>query len=125
MALTPEDQRSTEELLRAMRGVETERRTAWHRHARVRPLFPPPPLRCRCACSRRPAPPARRLAGAGRCRPPTGRRHGVAGRGRGRPERRDPQGFVEHLGALTNLDSTLANYDLGQFQKLAETAAAA
>jgi uncharacterized membrane protein len=37
----------------------------------------------------------------------------------------DPKGFVEHLGALTNLDSTLANYDLGQFQKLAETAAAA
>ncbi|MEU6277882.1 SRPBCC family protein [Streptomyces populi] len=36
----------------------------------------------------------------------------------------DPKGFVEHLGALTNLDSTLANYDLGQFQKLAETAAA-
>ncbi|MET8116154.1 SRPBCC family protein [Streptomyces prasinus] len=37
----------------------------------------------------------------------------------------DPQGFVERLGALTNLDSTLANYDLGEFQKLAETAAAA
>lgn len=37
----------------------------------------------------------------------------------------EPQGFVEHLGALTNLDSTLANYDLGEFQKLAETAAAA
>ncbi|MGW4287873.1 SRPBCC family protein [Streptomyces sp. NPDC004673] len=37
----------------------------------------------------------------------------------------DPQGFVEHLGALTNLDSALANYDLGEFQKLAETAAAA
>lgn len=36
----------------------------------------------------------------------------------------DPKGFVEHLGALTNLDSTLANYDLGQFQKLAETTAA-
>ncbi|MGW1966544.1 SRPBCC family protein [Streptomyces sp. NPDC001935] len=36
----------------------------------------------------------------------------------------DPKGFVEHLGALTNLDSTLANYDLGEFQKLAETAAA-
>ncbi|MFH8408803.1 SRPBCC family protein [Streptomyces sp. NPDC018019] len=36
-----------------------------------------------------------------------------------------PQGFVEHLGALTNLDSTLANYDLGEFRKLAETAAAA
>ncbi|MEV6795172.1 SRPBCC family protein [Streptomyces sp. NPDC051320] len=33
----------------------------------------------------------------------------------------DPQGFVEHLGALTNLDSALANYDLGEFQKLAET----
>ncbi|MFD7700642.1 SRPBCC family protein [Streptomyces caelestis] len=36
----------------------------------------------------------------------------------------DPKGFVERLGALTNLDSTLANYDLGEFQKLAETAAA-
>ncbi|MFH8484572.1 SRPBCC family protein [Streptomyces longisporoflavus] len=35
----------------------------------------------------------------------------------------DPKGFVEHLGALTNLDSTLANYDLGEFQKLAETTA--
>ena len=35
----------------------------------------------------------------------------------------DPKGFIEHLGALTNLDSTLANYDLGEFQKLAETAA--
>ncbi|MET9255386.1 SRPBCC family protein [Streptomyces sp. NPDC048182] len=34
-----------------------------------------------------------------------------------------PEGFVERLGALTNLDATLANYDLGQFQKLAETAA--
>jgi uncharacterized membrane protein len=37
----------------------------------------------------------------------------------------DPRGFIEHLGALANLDSTLANYDLGQFQKLAETAATA
>ena len=36
----------------------------------------------------------------------------------------DPKGFIEHLGALSNLDSTLANYDLGEFQKLAETAAA-
>lgn len=36
----------------------------------------------------------------------------------------DPKGFVEHLGALTNLDSTLANYDLGEFQKLAESVAA-
>ncbi|MFV0132021.1 SRPBCC family protein [Streptomyces sp. HMX87] len=35
----------------------------------------------------------------------------------------DPKGFIEHVGALTNLDSTLANYDLGEFQKLAETAA--
>lgn len=35
----------------------------------------------------------------------------------------DPKGFVERLGALTNLDSTLANYDLGEFQKLAEVAA--
>ncbi|WP_431994534.1 SRPBCC family protein [Streptomyces griseoflavus] len=34
----------------------------------------------------------------------------------------DPKGFVEHLGALTNLDSALANYDLGEFQKLAESA---
>ncbi|NJA57092.1 SRPBCC family protein [Streptomyces sp. NEAU-H3] len=32
----------------------------------------------------------------------------------------EPEGFVEHLGALTNLDATLANYDLGEFQKLAE-----
>ncbi|MFC8063740.1 SRPBCC family protein [Streptomyces sp. NPDC057293] len=36
----------------------------------------------------------------------------------------DPRGFIEHLGALTNLDSTLANYDLGECRKLAETAAA-
>ncbi|MCQ9178094.1 SRPBCC family protein [Streptomyces sp. IBSBF 2953] len=36
----------------------------------------------------------------------------------------DPKGFVEHLGALTNLDSVLANYDLGEFQKLAERTAA-
>lgn len=36
----------------------------------------------------------------------------------------DPKGFVEHVGALTNLDSALANYDLGEFQKLAETTAA-
>ncbi|MET9529792.1 MULTISPECIES: SRPBCC family protein [unclassified Streptomyces] len=36
----------------------------------------------------------------------------------------DPKGFVEHLGALTNLDSALANYDLGEFQKLAEKTAA-
>ncbi|MEU6679077.1 SRPBCC family protein [Streptomyces sp. NPDC046853] len=35
----------------------------------------------------------------------------------------DPKGFVERLGALTNLDSTLANYDLGEFQKLAEKTA--
>ncbi|MFI6344086.1 SRPBCC family protein [Streptomyces sp. NPDC050560] len=35
----------------------------------------------------------------------------------------EPHGFVEHLGALTNLDSTLANYDLGQFQRLAEETA--
>ncbi|MET9370355.1 SRPBCC family protein [Streptomyces griseoflavus] len=34
----------------------------------------------------------------------------------------DPKGFVEHLGALTNLDSALANYDLGEFQKLAQSA---
>ncbi|MFF8433736.1 SRPBCC family protein [Streptomyces bacillaris] len=36
----------------------------------------------------------------------------------------NPQGFVERLGALTNLDATLANYDLGEFQKLAEVTAA-
>ncbi|MFJ1896049.1 MULTISPECIES: SRPBCC family protein [unclassified Streptomyces] len=36
----------------------------------------------------------------------------------------DPQGFVERLGAFTNLDSVLANYDLGEFQKLAERTAA-
>jgi uncharacterized membrane protein len=35
----------------------------------------------------------------------------------------NPRGFVEHLGALTNLDSTLANYDLGEFQRTAEKAA--
>lgn len=36
----------------------------------------------------------------------------------------DPAGFVEHLGALTNLDSALANYDLGRFQQMAEHEAA-
>ena len=36
----------------------------------------------------------------------------------------DPKGFIEHLGALTNLDATLANYDLGEFQRLAKTVAA-
>ncbi|MFC8830539.1 SRPBCC family protein [Streptomyces sp. NPDC057137] len=36
----------------------------------------------------------------------------------------DPKGFVEHLGALTNLDSTLANYDLGEFRRMAEHEAA-
>ncbi|MEU6736936.1 SRPBCC family protein [Streptomyces physcomitrii] len=36
----------------------------------------------------------------------------------------DPHGFVEHLGALTNLDSVLAHHDLGEFRDLAETAAA-
>jgi uncharacterized membrane protein len=35
----------------------------------------------------------------------------------------DPKGFLEHLGALTNLDSTLANYDLGEFQRIAESEA--
>ncbi|MER5807889.1 SRPBCC family protein [Streptomyces sp. NPDC002033] len=35
----------------------------------------------------------------------------------------EPQGFIEHLGALTNLDSTLANYDLGEFQRVAEAEA--
>lgn len=37
----------------------------------------------------------------------------------------NPRGFVEHLGALTNLDATLANYDLGQFQQTVERAARA
>ncbi|WP_407554887.1 SRPBCC family protein [Streptomyces sp. Pv4-95] len=37
----------------------------------------------------------------------------------------EPEGFVEHLGAITNLDSALTNYDLGEFQKLAEATAAA
>lgn len=32
----------------------------------------------------------------------------------------DPKGFVENLGALTHLDSTLANYDLGEFRRMAE-----
>lgn len=35
----------------------------------------------------------------------------------------EPHGFVERLGALTNLDSALANYDLGKFKKMAEKAA--
>lgn len=35
----------------------------------------------------------------------------------------NPEGFIEHLGALTNLDSTLANYDLGEFKRAAESAA--
>ncbi|NEB74678.1 SRPBCC family protein [Streptomyces sp. SID14478] len=35
----------------------------------------------------------------------------------------DPKGFIERLGALTNLDAALANYDLGEFQKLAEVTA--
>ncbi|MEU7038297.1 SRPBCC family protein [Streptomyces sp. NPDC046237] len=34
----------------------------------------------------------------------------------------EPSGFVEHLGALTNLDATLTNYDLGEFQTMAEHA---
>jgi uncharacterized membrane protein len=36
----------------------------------------------------------------------------------------EPQGFVEHVGALTNLDRTLTNYDLGQFKRLVEEHAA-
>ncbi|AJE81029.1 MULTISPECIES: SRPBCC family protein [Streptomyces] len=36
----------------------------------------------------------------------------------------DPHGFVEHLGALTHLDSVLAHHDLSEFRNLAETAAA-
>lgn len=35
----------------------------------------------------------------------------------------NPQGFVEHLGARTNLDSTLANKDLGEFKSMAEKTA--
>ena len=35
----------------------------------------------------------------------------------------NPQGFVEHLGAQTNLDSTLATKDLGEFKRTAEKAA--
>lgn len=34
----------------------------------------------------------------------------------------EPHGFIEKLGALTNMDSVLANYDLGQFKSLAEAA---
>lgn len=36
----------------------------------------------------------------------------------------NPQGFVEHLGAQTNLDSALATKDLGEFRRTAEKAAA-
>lgn len=32
----------------------------------------------------------------------------------------EPQGFVERLGALTNLDGVLANYDLGEFKAVVE-----
>jgi uncharacterized membrane protein len=32
----------------------------------------------------------------------------------------EPEGFVERLGAITNLDSVLVNYDLGQFKSVAE-----
>ncbi|MFC8791190.1 SRPBCC family protein [Streptomyces cinereoruber] len=32
----------------------------------------------------------------------------------------EPKGLVEHLGALTNLDATLADYDLGEFRRTAE-----
>ncbi|MEU7648648.1 SRPBCC family protein [Streptomyces huasconensis] len=35
----------------------------------------------------------------------------------------DPQGFLEHLGALTNLDAALATYDLDEFRHMAERAA--
>jgi len=35
----------------------------------------------------------------------------------------EPQGFVEKLGALLNLDKVLANYDLGQFKTAVETIA--
>lgn len=34
-----------------------------------------------------------------------------------------PEGFVERLGALTNLDAALTNYDLGEFKTIAEQAA--
>jgi uncharacterized membrane protein len=33
----------------------------------------------------------------------------------------EPQGFVEKLGSLLNLDTVLANYDLGQFKTAVET----
>jgi uncharacterized membrane protein len=32
----------------------------------------------------------------------------------------EPTGFIERLGALTNLDSVLANYDLGQLKAMVE-----
>lgn len=32
----------------------------------------------------------------------------------------EPEGFMEKLGAITNMDKVLANYDLGQFKTLAE-----
>lgn len=35
----------------------------------------------------------------------------------------EPHGFVERVGALLNLDSVLANYDLGQFKAAVESSA--
>lgn len=35
-----------------------------------------------------------------------------------------PQGFIEHLGALTNLDAVLAQHDLSEFRAAAERMAA-
>jgi len=32
----------------------------------------------------------------------------------------EPEGFIERLGALTNLTDVLANYDLGEFKSVAE-----
>ena len=31
----------------------------------------------------------------------------------------EPDGLVEHIGALTNPNKTLTNYDLGQFKRMA------
>jgi uncharacterized membrane protein len=36
----------------------------------------------------------------------------------------EPEGFLERLGALTNLVDVLANYDLGEFKTVAEAEAA-
>jgi uncharacterized membrane protein len=36
----------------------------------------------------------------------------------------EPEGFVEKLGSLLNMDSVLANYDLGQFKAAVESVTA-